>query len=150
MARPLTDADYRTLAGFRRGLRVFLRFSEGAAGAAGLTPRQYQALLAVRGAPGRRLTVGALARELEVRHHSAVGLVDRLCARRLLRRHADPADRRRVEVSTTAWGDRALARLADAHRAELVGLAPTLRALLRSLRRLSPAAPPPAGPERVR
>ncbi|HXK10709.1 MAG TPA: MarR family winged helix-turn-helix transcriptional regulator [Vicinamibacteria bacterium] len=135
MARPLTDADYRTLAGFRRGLRLFLRFSEDAAAAAGLTPRQYQALLAVRGARARPLTIGDLARELEIRHHSAVGLVDRLVALRLLRRHADAADRRRVDLSTTARGDSALARLAGAHRAELQGLAPTLRALLRNLRR---------------
>lgn len=135
MDRPLTDADYRTLAGFRRGLRRFLRFSEDAAAAAGLTPRQYQALLAVRGAGARGLTIGALAGELEIRHHSAVGLVDRLVALGLLRRHPDAADRRRVEVSATARGDRALARLAGAHRAELVGLAPALRVLLRNLRR---------------
>jgi len=134
-SRSPTEADYRTLAGFRRGLRLFLRFSENAAAAAGLSPRQYQALLAVRGAGGRRLTIGALAQELGIRHHSAVGLVDRLVGLRFLRRHADAADRRRVEVSTTARGDRALARLAGAHRAELVGLAPALRVLLRNLRR---------------
>jgi DNA-binding MarR family transcriptional regulator len=127
------DGDYRTLAGFRAELRRFLRFSEQAAAAAGLTPRQYQALLALRGSAGRRLTVGALAAELELRHHSAVELVDRLCALGLVRRHVDPADRRRVEVSTTARGAAALRRLANAHRAELRAMAPTLRALLRTV-----------------
>lgn len=134
-ARPLRDADYRTLAGFRAALRRFLRFSEEAAAQAGLTPRQYQALLALRGGPLRRLTVGALAAELEVRHHSAVGLVDRLVALRLVRRHPAEADRRRVEVSLTRRGEAALRRLAAAHQAELAAMAPTLRALLRSLRR---------------
>ena len=133
MDRPLTDADYRTLAGFRRGLRRFLRFSEDAAAAAGLTPRQYQALLAVRGAGARGLTIGALAGELEIRHHSAVGLVDRLEGLGLVGRRADPADRRRVLVSMTARGERTLARLATAHRAELRAMAPTLRRLLRTL-----------------
>ncbi len=134
MAVPLLDHDYRTLAGFRAALRRFLRFSEQAAAAAGLTPRQDQALLALRGSAQRRLSVGALAFELEVRHHSAVGLVDRLTALRMVRRHTAEADRRRVEVSLTARGEGALHRLAAAHHAELAAMAPTLKTLLRSLR----------------
>jgi len=127
------QADYRTLALFRQDLRRFLRFSEEAAEGAGLTPRQYQALLALRGSPAGRLTVGELAAALEIRHHSAVGQVDRLEGLGLVRRHTDPADRRRVLVTTTARGDRTLARLAAAHRAELQAMAPTLRRLLRAL-----------------
>jgi DNA-binding MarR family transcriptional regulator len=135
MRRALSDLDYRTLAGFRGALRRFLRFSEEAAAAAGLSPRQYQALLALRGSLRRRLSIGDLAEELDVRHHSAVGLVDRLVALRLVRRHTAAGDRRRVEVSATARGAAALRQLAAAHRAELSAMAPTLRALLRSLRR---------------
>ncbi len=135
MARALADADYRVLAGFRAALRRFLRFSEQAAAAGGLTPRQYQALLALRGSAGGRLTVGELAAELEVRHHSAVGLVDRLVRLGLVRRHTAEADRRLVEVSLRPRGRAALRRLAAAHRAELTAMAPTLRGLLRSLRR---------------
>jgi DNA-binding MarR family transcriptional regulator len=133
VARPLGQSDYRTLALFRQQLRRFLRFSERAAAGAGLTPRQYQALLAVRGSPSGRLLVGQLAAALEIRHHSAVGLVDRLEGLGLVGRHEDPADRRRVLVSTTARGERTLARLATAHRAELQAMAPTLRRLLRTL-----------------
>ncbi len=133
MPRPLGQADYRTLAGFRRDLRRFLRFSEQAAAGAGLTPRQYQALLALHGSAGRRLGIGALAAELEIRHHSAVGLVDRLGKLGLVGRHGVRADRRKVEVWPTARGSRTLARLAEAHRAELRAMAPTLRRLLRAL-----------------
>ena len=133
MTRPVGQADYRTLALFRQRLRRFLRFSERAAASTGLTPRQYQALLAVRGSPSGPLLVGELAAALEIRHHSAVGLVDRLEGLGLVRRHADAADRRRVLVSITARGERTLARLAAAHRAELRAMAPTLRRLLRSL-----------------
>lgn len=129
----LRAEDYRVLAGFRRDLRRFLRFSEQAALNAGLTPRQYQALLALRGSPRRRLSIGALAAELEIRHHSAVGLVDRLAALGLAGRHGVSDDRRRVEVWCTPRGDRTLARLAAVHRAELHALAPTLRRLLRAL-----------------
>ncbi len=133
VARPLAQADYRTLALFRQQLRRFLRFSERAAAGAGLAPGQYQALLALRGSPWGRLAVGELAAALEVRHHSAVGLVDRLEGLGLVGRHADAADRRRVLVSATARGERTLARLAAAHRAELQAMAPTLRRLLRTL-----------------
>jgi DNA-binding MarR family transcriptional regulator len=135
VARSLGQADYRTLALFRQQLRRFLRFSERAAAGAGLAPRQYQALLAVRGSASGRLAVGELAAALEIRHHSAVGLVDRLEGLGLVDRHADPADGRRVLVSATARGDRTLARLAAAHRAELQAMAPTLRRLLRTLGR---------------
>jgi len=133
VARPLAPDDYRVLATFRGELRRFLRFSEQAAAGAGLTPRQYQALLALRGSMRGRLRVGELAAALDVRHHSAVGLVDRLAALGLVRRRADAADRRRVEVENTARGDRLLARLASAHRAELRGMAPTLRRLLKAV-----------------
>src|SRR6185295_17692704 len=79
LGRPVGAGAYQALAAFRHALRQFLRFSEAAAEAVGLTPRQYQALLAVKGMPrGRRATVGALAEQLQIRHHSAVGLVDRL------------------------------------------------------------------------
>src|SRR6202044_268812 len=78
---PVTKADFEMLASFRYELRRFLHFSEGAAREAGLTPGQHQALLAVKGFPGKdRITIGELAERLQVAHHSAVGLVDRLAA----------------------------------------------------------------------
>jgi DNA-binding MarR family transcriptional regulator len=124
-------ADYRALADFRYALRAFLHFSETAADAVGLTPRQHQALLAVRGAPdGPVLTVGALAERLQVRHHSAVGLVDRLAALGLVTRRPGRRDRRQVFVGLTVAGERVLARLSAAHREELRQVAPRLRALL--------------------
>ena len=50
--RPLSDADYRSLAEFRHALRRFLAFSEHAARDHGLTPSQHQLLLAIRGHAG--------------------------------------------------------------------------------------------------
>ena len=77
----LRDADYEDLLALRTGLRRFLRWSEQQAEAAGLTPAQHQLLLAVRGHPDRRgPTVGEVADYLLLRHHSAVGLVDRAVA----------------------------------------------------------------------
>ncbi|MEO6753630.1 MAG: helix-turn-helix domain-containing protein, partial [Chthoniobacteraceae bacterium] len=77
----LSKSQYEVLAAFRFALRRFLRFSEDAATAAGITPQQHQALLAIKGFPARdRVTVGELAERLQIRHHSAVGLIDRLVA----------------------------------------------------------------------
>ena len=127
----MEQADYEALAGFRQAMRDFFQFSDAAARAAGLMPRQYQALLAIRGRPrGRALTVGELAGRLAIRHHSAVGLVDRMADLGLVARASDPADGRRVTVALTRAGERTIARLAAAHRVELRGLAPRLAGLL--------------------
>jgi len=117
---PLTDSDYQTLARFRHALRVFLRFSEEAARAEGLTPAQHQLLLAVRGHPGEESpSVGDLAEVLQSRTHSVVGLVDRAEEAGLVVSERDAADTRRRLVSVTPEGEAVLARLSDLHRREL-------------------------------
>jgi len=129
MGRPVSAKEYETLAEFRYTLARFLGFSEEAAAAAGLTPRQYQALLALKGCGGS-LTIGDLAERLQVHHHSAVGLVDRLEALGLVRRRTDARDRRRVHVAPTRLGERRVASLAAVHRDELQQVAEKLRTLL--------------------
>jgi DNA-binding MarR family transcriptional regulator len=131
----LNERDYRALAGFRHALRQFLAFSEAAAGEAGLTPVQHQALLAIKGMPGAAdVSVGDLAAWLGVRHHSCVGLVNRLVALGLVSRRADPRDRRRMTLRLTARAERKLAQLSVAHRDELRRLSGSLGALLAELR----------------
>lgn len=143
---PLSKADYELLAEFRYNLRKFLGFSEAAAAGQGLTPQQYQVLLAIQGFPGReRVTIGELAEQMQVRHHSAVGLVDRMARLGLVRRATSAEDRRRVEVSLTAKGLRTLEKLYRAHREELRTAGPRLIGLLRRA-----AEPPPgASPTKV-
>src|SRR5262249_25413670 len=129
-ARRKTGAvDYRLLAEFRHLLRGFLAFSEAAAKRAGLTPQQHQALLALKGFEGSP-TVGQLAQTLLLKHHSAVGLADRLARAGLLARASDPDDRRRVTLRLTAKAERVLERLSATHQDELRRLAPTLREIL--------------------
>ena len=81
----LGPAEYRTLAAFRYTLRRFLSFSDVAASAVGLTQQQYQALLVMKARSGM-LSITELASQLLVKHHSAVGLVDRLEQQGLVRR----------------------------------------------------------------
>jgi DNA-binding MarR family transcriptional regulator len=129
--RSISKADYEALAGFRYALRLFLHFSQSAAGAAGLTPQQHQALLAIKGRPVRDdITVRELADHLLLRHHSVVELVDRLARLGLVHRKADPSDGRRVLVGLTAKAEQILARLSTAHLDEIHRLEPSLAALL--------------------
>jgi DNA-binding MarR family transcriptional regulator len=133
---PVTKAEFEMLAAFRYELRRFLRFSEEAAREADLTPGQHQALLAVKGFPGKdRITIGELAERLQIAHHSAVGLVDRLAAHDLLTRESGAEDRRQVYVCLTARGNEILQALTVAHKLEIQRVAPQLRALLRVLER---------------
>ena len=128
---PLNRHDYEVLASFRFLLRSFLAFSQAAARQAGLTPQQHQALLAIRGRPGPAgCGVGDLAASLGIRHHSAVGLADRLVQAGLLRRKADPRDGRRVTLVLTARAVRVLAALSAIHRDELRRLSTALKPLL--------------------
>jgi DNA-binding MarR family transcriptional regulator len=131
---PITKAHYELLAEFRHALRRFLRFSQVAARSAGLTPQQHQALLAIKGFPGRDyVSVGELAERMQLRHHSAVGLVDRLARRKLVRRVVSAADRRRVEVRLSSMGEAMIARLSAAHLKELRQLGPAIRSLVESV-----------------
>lgn len=130
----LSLADYRLLAEFRFLLARFLAFSAKAAHNTGLAPRQHQALLAIKGHPaGSRVTVGDLAQRLGIRHHSAVGLVNRLVDSGYLVRRTDLEDRRRAFLFLTAKSDEVLAGLSAAHREELRRIAPLLGPLLRQL-----------------
>jgi DNA-binding MarR family transcriptional regulator len=118
--RPVTDREYKALAGFRRSLRAFLRFSEDAARSVGMTPAQHQLLLAVKGYAGPGMpSIGDAADALQLRHHSAVELVDRAEAAGLLERRVDPSDARRHLLTLTADGEAKLERLSWLHRDEL-------------------------------
>src|SRR5690242_18418578 len=104
-ALDLTSSDYRALADFRYRIRQFLHFSEGEARKEGLEPQQHQMLLAIRAlSDAGDPTVGELAAHLLVRHHSAVGLIDRLEDRDLVERCRTSEDRRQVRVRLTAKG----------------------------------------------
>lgn len=136
----ITKAHYETLAGFRYALRQFLRFSEDAALAAGVTPQQHQAMLAIKGFPGRDdVTIGELAERLQIKHHSAVGLADRLVAEKYLRRMPDKNDRRHVRLMLTPRGETVLQQLSAAHQEQLRRMGPQLDQLLESLRGNDPA-----------
>ena len=131
----MSGEEYQALAEFRYALRRFLHFSEEAARRAGITPQQYLALLAVRGFPGReRATVSELAERLKVRHHSAVGLIDRMVSQGFMVRHPGGADRRQVFVSLTERGAEVLEPLAATHRDQLQRIGGDLRQILERLR----------------
>ena len=128
--RSLDQLDYQRLAEFRYQLRGFLKFSERAASKMGLRPQQHQALLAIKGTPGKHVTIGILAERLGIRHNSTVELIDRLIMKGLVERRHNPRDHREVIIDVTNRAERILADLSLAHRNEIRKLAPLLIRLL--------------------
>lgn len=121
---PLPDAAYARLLALRTGLRHFERWSAQQARAAGLTPAHHQLLLAIRGHRGPEgPTIGEVADYLLLRHHSAVGLVDRAEAAGLVRRARSAEDHRVVRLSLTEEGAKRLEALSELHLEELDRLA---------------------------
>jgi DNA-binding MarR family transcriptional regulator len=108
------------LAQFRYGLRRFLRFSEKAARAAGVTPQQHQLMLGVAGFTGRGwATISELQEFLQERHNAVVALVNRAVHARLVCKTPVARDRRFVRVDLTVAGRATLTKLAALHRREL-------------------------------
>jgi len=126
--------DYQALAEFRYQIRKFLTFSQQAARAAGVDPQQHQLLLAIRGLPdGTQPSIRALAERLQIRHHSAVELIDRSVAHGLVQRQRDDIDRRQVTIRLTPRGERLLSELSLHHRDELRTAGRELARVLRSI-----------------
>jgi len=132
--KAISQADYQSLAEFRHQIRSFLHFSERAARAAGLEPRQHQMLLGIKGLPSEMSPrVATLAERLKIQHHSAVELADRLAKAGLIQRKHGKIDRREALLSLTAKGERILRKLAVHHLAELRTAGPALLAALDSV-----------------
>ncbi|MGD0368528.1 MAG: MarR family transcriptional regulator [Acidobacteriaceae bacterium] len=108
------------LAWFRYNLRRFLRFSEKAARACGVTPQQHQLMLGIAGfTDDGRATISDLAEFLQERNNSVVGLVERAAESGLVRRRASTTDRRQVVVTLTARGKEILSTLTELHHEEV-------------------------------
>lgn len=132
MKKNLKLEDYQAIAEFRHQIRRYLKFSDTAVRDSHLEPRQYQLLLALKGLPSTaRARIGELAEQLQIQHHSAVELVDRLEASGMVRRQRGTHDRREVLVVLTAAGEKVLRELVLHHRAELFSRGPELIEALR-------------------
>ncbi len=130
----MNATDFETLAAFRHQVRKFLRFSKDLLSEEDLTPDQYQALLAIRAASGKgKLSIRDLAEQLQVRHHSTVGIVDQLVFRGAVVREVASDDRRKVLLTLTPKGEAVIDRLAPPHHRELSRLCPEMIATLEQI-----------------
>lgn len=130
----ITLADYQALGEFRYQIRRFTRYSEQVAREAGIEPQQHQLLLAIKGLPqGKSATISTLAERLQIQHHSAVELVDRLEERDMVERSRDENDLRRVLVKLTSQGEEMLRNLSHYSLTELRSIGPSLVVSLHAL-----------------
>jgi len=134
--RKLTKADYQALAQFRFQIRKFLHFSDHAVVEAGLEKGQYQLMLSIKGMPSElRPRIRDLAQMLQIQHHSAVELINRLEAGGYVQRERSLEDRREVLLALTFKGEKVLSELALHHHEQLQDAAPQLVAALRRVMR---------------
>lgn len=137
----LDETDYRTLLAFRMALTRFLHWRAEQTQDVGVTPQQHNLLLAIRAHTNPSgPSVRELSDYLMLRHHSTVELVNRAQAVGMVRRTADPEDRRIVRVRLTSAGRRLVRQLEEVHREELRQIAPAVSLIFGSL-----GQPPPAG-----
>ena len=121
-ARPLTARDAR-LAPWRAFLlahaRVTRRLDEELRAEHDVSFAEYDALLTIAQAPGRRIRMGQLADEVLLSKSGVTRLVDRLVGDGLVERSACMADARGAEAVLTEVG---LTRLREASRTHLRGI----------------------------
>lgn len=133
----LSTADYEALASFRYAVRRYLAFAEAGARSVGLTTQQHQALLAIKvRSLARPMSIGDLASELLLKHHSTVELVGRLEKAGFTQKTVDVEDRRRALISLTPKGEGVLAALSANNLRELRLIAPAFSVLLGQLEQL--------------
>ena len=138
MKRNIRETEYAALAELRYRIRQFLYGSDQAARAVGLEPQQYQLLLSVRAFKNRGgASIRSLAERLYLRHHSVVGLVDRLERHGFVRRERSGRDQREVLVTLLSRGERALDRVVWERLHELRESGPMLVASLTTILNVS-------------
>src|SRR6187551_1043245 len=151
VARPLTARDPR-LAPWRAFLlahaRVSRRLDEELRAEHDLSFAEYDALLTIAQAPGRRVRMGLLAEEVLLSKSGVTRLVDRLVNDGLVERSACSTDARGAEAVLT---DRGLTRLRAASRTHLRGISEHFLAVvaasdLESVERAMSAVARQAGP----
>ncbi|MEI6665707.1 MAG: MarR family transcriptional regulator [Chloroflexota bacterium] len=143
---PARSDEYVSWAEFRYQLRLWMRLSEEAAREQGISPQQHQLLLAARGYPGPTAPlITDLAERLQLRHHSVVGLIDRMELDGLVRREEVGVGRGTSVLLTDAGLD-ALEAISATLRPELRTAAQALISALTELvepRRRSPRSTQP-------
>ncbi len=110
-ADSLTSADFQSAVALRQALQAFTRASERVLRSHGLTSERYQLLLAIKAAElgGAQVTVGDLARSLELAVSTATQLVRRAENLGLVRREHAERDARIRHLRLTGEGERRLA-----------------------------------------
>ena len=109
---------YARAAEFRAALRRFLRTSEQAARAAGITPSQHLLLLQIAGCEDGLTTISSLVDSLALTQSAVTELVQRAEQAGLVDRTPSAEDGRVTYLGLTAAGEAKLARVHEALGAE--------------------------------
>ena len=121
----------RNQAMFVAALREFENVSKDILRKEEVTSMQYRAMLVIATAESNKyLSMNGLAAKLNVRHNSAVGLVNHLEAAGLVLRRKSPLDRRVTSLTLTEKGAQVLEHLSDAHNQGLKRVSPQIHGVI--------------------
>ena len=109
----ISVSEYQRTAELRTALRRFLRVSEKAARRHGVTPRQHNLLLMIKGAPDgtETSTVSELSDRLQLAQSTVTELVQRAEETGFVQREPSDSDGRVAHISLTPLGEKRLAAL---------------------------------------
>jgi len=120
----VSEVEFHAVAAYFGMLRSFINHSKTAARHFGITPQQYDALLEICScSEPAAITVGGLAKRLNIKHNTAVMIINRLCHKGYVIRVQSERDHRQVHLQLTPTGSAFLKNLVqDMHR-EFTGMA---------------------------
>src|SRR5262245_28370656 len=110
-ARPFASVEREASATLLRTGDVLHHAVESALRPWGVSPEQYNVLRILRGAEGQGLPTLEIAQRMLARSPNITRLIDKMAAKGLAERHAQPADRRVVRIAATTRGRSLLAEL---------------------------------------
>lgn len=123
-ADAVSEVEFHAVAAYFGMLRSFIKHSRTAAKHFGITPQQYDALLEICSCSDHAdITVGGLAKRLNIKHNTVVMIINRLCHKGYVIRVQSQRDHRLVHLQLTDAGSAFLTKLVqDMHR-EFTGMA---------------------------
>lgn len=140
MARRMDKRMVSDFAALRFAIRALLAANEEISRQEGVTPQQFQAMLAICAWPGP-MALKDLAEQLFLTHSAAVQLFRRLESTGFVRRESSEADRRLVHVKLTRAGDEVLMRVLLRQVQEVQRQGDDLRGIIELVQKAAIASP---------
>lgn len=132
-ADTVSDDEFHVVAAYFGILRGFINSSRAAAKRFCITPQQYDAMLEICSCSDPSdITVGRLAKRLNIKHNTAVMIINKLCQKGYVIRVRSKRDHRLMHLQLTDDGSAFLTRLMHEMHRDFIGMASGFAHIARS------------------